>query len=257
METEKFQHHDEKGGRVLGARLCELRAQLGLTQWQFGRMLQWDPSRVSRMETGRAIPTDADIEQWCDAVGAQTEIAGLQRLAHTTLAARRDQLRRARGYGTTGTAMLLLTGWLCSGWATAPAAAHPATATADCRQAAVGAVISGTGRGDTLSGPGAIFAFEYAYYQQRSGQAAREVVAADASVPSAEQIQRGIDSLPPDTRYCVEIDTTTVTAGPDYQQWTVTVTQQRPGQDPRPNTQLITTAHDTTGCTVITAIAPA
>jgi len=260
MDTEGHQEQrEDEEGRLLGLRLRELRIQAQYNGRQFARLLRWDNSRVSRLEHGHVIPTVADIQQWCAAAGAQIQIPSLIAAAHNATAARQERRRldRAR-HQYRVSALILLAGVLCAGTAkaTPPASAQPATtaATADCRQHDHGPVLSGTGRGDTRSGPGAIFAFEYAYYQQRSGQAARRVVASDAAVPSAEDIQTGIDHLPVGTRFCVQIDPAPVAADPTHQRWAVTLTQQLPGQPAEANIQHITTTRDATGRTVITAI---
>ncbi|MBF6061761.1 hypothetical protein IU500_25895 [Nocardia terpenica] len=123
-------------------------------------------------------------------------------------------------------------------------------ATADCQTRRTPDVVSGTDPGGTASGPDAILAFERAYYVQRSGYAARAVVTDDATVPPADQIQRGINKIPPNTRYCVQITRT-----PTDNQWEVRLTQQQPDQQPATFTQLITT-RTTADRTLITAIAP-
>ncbi|MQY25072.1 hypothetical protein [Nocardia aurantia] len=135
-------------------------------------------------------------------------------------------------------------------------AAAPAGAIAaeGCEQRHSADVTSGTDPGGTGSGPDAIFAFERAYYVQRSGFAARAVVADDAGVPPADQIQRGIDQMPSGTRYCVQI--TRAGDAADTGQWEVRLTQQKPGEQPRTFTQIITTR--TAGArTLITTIAGA
>ncbi|MEV6391884.1 hypothetical protein [Nocardia xishanensis] len=131
-----------------------------------------------------------------------------------------------------------------------------AVATPGCEQRRTGDVVSGTGVGGTTDGPSAILAFERAYYVQRSGIAARAVVAADATVPPAEQIQRGIDQVPVGTRYCVQITRTATGAGDSQSHWEVRLTQQYPDQLPKTFTQIITTK-TVTGRTVITGISMA
>ncbi|WP_225731164.1 MULTISPECIES: hypothetical protein [unclassified Nocardia] len=129
-----------------------------------------------------------------------------------------------------------------------------AVATPGCPQQRTPDVVSGTDPGGTGDGPSAILAFERAYYVQRSGYAARAVVAPDATVPPAEQIQRGINQIADGTRYCVRI---TPTPGGDGGQmrWQVQLTQQQPGQDAQTFTQVITTrtAADRTLITAISA----
>ncbi|MFI9504470.1 hypothetical protein [Nocardia sp. NPDC052566] len=126
-------------------------------------------------------------------------------------------------------------------------------ATPGCEQRHTPDVVSGTDPGGTGDGPSAILAFERAYYVQRSGYAAREVVAANSTVPPAVQIQRGIDKVPAGTRYCVRI---TRTEGGDVAEakWKVELTQQHPGAAPQTFIQLVTT-RTAANRTLITAIA--
>jgi hypothetical protein len=127
------------------------------------------------------------------------------------------------------------------GAAAAPASpsAQPGTiATPDCEQRHDADVVSGTDPGGTTSAPDAILAFERAYYVQRSGSAARAVVAPDAKVRSADEIQRGINLVPVGTRYCVQI----TRGSADGTQWEVRLTQQKPNEQPKTFTQIITTS---------------
>lgn len=137
---------------------------------------------------------------------------------------------------------------------TTSAPGEPAViATPGCEQRRTPEIVSGTDPGGTTDGPSAILAFERAYYVQRSGYAARAVVADNSSVPAAEQIQRGINQIPLGTLYCVEI---TRAEGEDSPaRWKVRLTQQVPGQQPATFTQLITTS-TSANRTLITAIAP-
>ncbi|RDI51727.1 hypothetical protein [Nocardia mexicana] len=134
---------------------------------------------------------------------------------------------------------------------TAPPASttQPATfATDGCEQRRTADIISGTDPGGTGNGPDAILAFERAYYVQRSGFAARAVVADTADVPAAEQIQRGINQVPVGTRYCVHI-----TRSGGEGQWEVKLTQQLPDEPPKSFTQIVTT-RTISNRTLITAI---
>jgi hypothetical protein len=74
-------------------------------------------------------------------------------------------------------------------------------------------------------------------------------------VPSAADIQADIDSLPADTRYCVQ-----ATPGPaatdGAQPWNVELVQQVPGEPELTHRQAVTTRVET-GRTLITAIAAA
>ncbi|WP_063021757.1 hypothetical protein [Nocardia niwae] len=127
-----------------------------------------------------------------------------------------------------------------------------AIATPGCEQKRTADVVSGTDPGGTGNGPDAIFAFEYAYYAERSGYRARAVVAPDAAVSPADQIQRGINQVPAGTRYCVQISR--AGDGPDGQaRWEVRLTQQFPGEESNTFTQFITTRTGTDQ-TLITGI---
>ncbi|MFX0577387.1 hypothetical protein [Nocardia nepalensis] len=94
---------------------------------------------------------------------------------------------------------------------------------AQCPAERVGSSIQGNGAGGMDSGPAVIFAFQYAYYVTRSGTAAREFVAPNASVSPATTIQQGIDGIPVGTTHCV-----TVTPGAFVGQYLVQVTEHRP-----------------------------
>ncbi|WP_139347663.1 hypothetical protein [Nocardia donostiensis] len=120
-----------------------------------------------------------------------------------------------------------------------------------CAAERVGSSIRGNGAGSDDSGAAVIFAFQHAYYVTRSGEQARAVVAQNATVPSAQDIQQGIDTIPLGTTHCL-----TITPGAFVGQYTVIVTEYRPGSAPITyNPQLVTTA-DTGGRTVITGIGP-
>ncbi|WP_141717325.1 hypothetical protein [Nocardia altamirensis] len=136
-----------------------------------------------------------------------------------------------------------------------PPAQASALATQGCEQKRTADVVSGTDPGGTANGPDAILAFEYAYYVERSGYRARAVVADNAIVSPADQIQRGINLIPVGTRYCVQISRSR--DGDDgLAHWEVQLTQQYPGEQPRTFTQLITT-RTLASRTLITAIASA
>jgi hypothetical protein len=117
-------------------------------------------------------------------------------------------------------------------------AAAPAPA-AQCPPERVGSRIQGNGAGGADSGPAAIFAFQYAYYVARSGDQARTVVAANASVSNGSAIQQGIDSIPVGTTHCVSI-----APGAFVGQYLVQVTEYRPNitQSIVYNPQVVTTA---------------
>ncbi|MFI7004735.1 hypothetical protein [Nocardia sp. NPDC050175] len=139
-----------------------------------------------------------------------------------------------------------------------PAANNPgriaepaASAGAQCTAERVGNRIKGNDPGGFDSGPGAIFAFQHAYYVTRSGEEARAATTPDAAVEPADAIQRGIDTVPAGTTYCVAI-----TPGAFAGQYMVVVTENRPGRTPVTyNPQLVTTTKDE-GRTLISAISP-
>ncbi|WP_280496925.1 hypothetical protein, partial [Nocardia farcinica] len=130
-----------------------------------------------------------------------------------------------------------------------PAPAQPAPADR-CPAERVGERIQGNGVGGTDSGPAAIFAFQYAYYVQRSAELARAVVAPDAAVPTVAEIQRGIDSVPADTIHCV-----TISPGAGVDQYRVVITEYRPGQAPVSYNPQVVSVATSTDRTLITAIA--
>lgn len=74
-----------------------------------------------------------------------------------------------------------------------------------CQATTTGPVTIGNDPGGTSGGDQVIKAFDYAYYVTRSGDAARAVVAPDAKVGTAQEIQGGIDKLDPRTRHCLKI----------------------------------------------------
>lgn len=53
---------------VLGARLRELRAREGISGINLASRLGWVQSKVSRIETGRQLPTEDDVRAWGTAV---------------------------------------------------------------------------------------------------------------------------------------------------------------------------------------------
>ncbi|MGW6335456.1 hypothetical protein [Nocardia rhamnosiphila] len=137
--------------------------------------------------------------------------------------------------------------------AAAPSATVPAAPGTDphCVAERVGNTVQGNEPGGTDSGPSAIFGFQHAYYVARSGEQARALVAGDAAVPPAADIQRGIDTIPEGTTYCVRI-----APGAFVGQYTVTITEYRPGSAPLGyNPQLVTTMR-IGDRTLITGIGP-
>jgi hypothetical protein len=88
--------------------------------------------------------------------------------------------------------------------ATQPPATTSATPSDPCPTIVDGAVTTGHGSGDQKTGAGAILAFNYAYYVDRSAAAARAVAAPNA-VATADVMQRYIDQRPAGTQHCLSI----------------------------------------------------
>lgn len=57
----------------LAARLRALRGAVGLSGSQLGQRLGWPQPRVSKLETGRQLPTEDDLNAWADATHADNE----------------------------------------------------------------------------------------------------------------------------------------------------------------------------------------
>lgn len=55
------------------ARLRQLRTQAGLSGKQLAEALGWQPSKVSKIENGRQMPTAEDIAAWAGACGADAD----------------------------------------------------------------------------------------------------------------------------------------------------------------------------------------
>ncbi|MFI9506541.1 hypothetical protein [Nocardia sp. NPDC052566] len=112
-------------------------------------------------------------------------------------------------------------------------------ATLSCPASKDGKVTVGNGPGDTASGAGAIFGFQYAFYVERSGERARKFVAPDnENVSSAEIIQKAIDEqIPAGTTHCVRI--TDVGSGA----YDVDLTEHRPDGTTNVYKQTVVTAH--------------
>lgn len=80
---------------ALGVRLRELRAEAGLSGRRIAGVLQWPPSKISKLENGRQTPTVADLSAWAEAVNrpeAKTELSARLRALETHYASWRRQL---------------------------------------------------------------------------------------------------------------------------------------------------------------------
>ncbi|MFZ2177594.1 MAG: hypothetical protein WAW17_26920 [Rhodococcus sp. (in: high G+C Gram-positive bacteria)] len=103
---------------------------------------------------------------------------------------------------------------------------------------AVDGVVIGNGPGGTDSGPAAILAFDFAYYVQRSGEAARAVVTADAvGIDTTNGLQGAFDTeIPVGAQHCVTIRATTP------ERFLVTLRERRTsGEETSYDQQVITT----------------
>ncbi|MFI5775948.1 hypothetical protein [Nocardia sp. NPDC051570] len=123
------------------------------------------------------------------------------------------------------------------------------TAAGSCPTERSADVLRGAEPGGTDSGPAAIMWFQHSYYVERSGERAWQVVAPGAPVPPPALIQRGIDSVPPGTDYCVRV------ANQSQGKYTVEVTERRPGGAPTTYDKQTVTTAVVDGRTLITSIA--
>lgn len=90
--------HRARAGLV--ERLRELRASTGLTGADFAEHLGtgWGQSKVSRIETGRRLPSSTDVEAWAAATGADAqELLGLLSRAKSEYATFRELYADAGG----------------------------------------------------------------------------------------------------------------------------------------------------------------
>lgn len=68
---------------ALGTRLRELRKLDGKSGKELAESLDWQPSKVSKIENGKQTPSDDDIIAWTTATGAESEKADLLASLHT------------------------------------------------------------------------------------------------------------------------------------------------------------------------------
>ncbi|MQY20711.1 hypothetical protein NRB20_38190 [Nocardia sp. RB20] len=99
----------------------------------------------------------------------------------------------------------------------------------------------GNGPGDTETGPGAIFGFEYAYYTKRSGISVRTFVAPESpNIQGPNDIQNAIDAVPHGTRYCLAIEPFG-SPSPDTDRYRVEIHEYRPDGSTRVYNELMDT----------------
>ncbi|MQA17443.1 MAG: helix-turn-helix domain-containing protein [Pseudonocardiaceae bacterium] len=85
----------QQARQVLGARLRELRADTGLSGRDLAELLNWSPSKVSRIELGRQTPSRADVTAWANGVqrpDIEPELQNRLRTLESHYAAWRRQL---------------------------------------------------------------------------------------------------------------------------------------------------------------------
>lgn len=87
---------------AVGARLRELRAREGISGVGLAARLGWVQSKISRIETGRQLPSDDDIRAWVAATG--TGEAVLDELLDQVRATRTQYIAWRRGAGESGQA---------------------------------------------------------------------------------------------------------------------------------------------------------
>jgi transcriptional regulator with XRE-family HTH domain len=91
----------QRGPSALAAQLRALREDAGLTGTSLAQQVGWGQSKVSKIETGRQLPTEDDIRQWARVVGAPAgrveELLGSLRFARVEFATWREQYRTAGG----------------------------------------------------------------------------------------------------------------------------------------------------------------
>ncbi|MBV2155085.1 helix-turn-helix transcriptional regulator [Kitasatospora sp. SUK 42] len=59
--------------KALAERLRGLRRDAGITGDELSARCGWDPAKTSRLQGGKAAPSDADIRAWCRACGAEDQ----------------------------------------------------------------------------------------------------------------------------------------------------------------------------------------
>lgn len=88
----------------LAARLRALRATAAPSGNQFAALIGWQQSRVSKLETGKQLPTEADIRAWVTATRSselvESELLGLLAAARIEYVTHRDESRVEGGLAT-------------------------------------------------------------------------------------------------------------------------------------------------------------
>src|SRR5258707_12386574 len=89
--------------KALGARMREVRREADLTAGALAQRPGQHYTRVSKIENGTQVPTDADIRLWCTACGADDQVPDLIATARAVESAYVEFRRQAR----TGTSSVL------------------------------------------------------------------------------------------------------------------------------------------------------
>jgi transcriptional regulator with XRE-family HTH domain len=90
--------HHMRARRRLSERLRALREETGRTGMKFAEPLGWGQSKVSKIETGRQLPAEADLKAWAQATNADPEeLLALLEQARAAYAAIRDLYAGAGG----------------------------------------------------------------------------------------------------------------------------------------------------------------
>jgi transcriptional regulator with XRE-family HTH domain len=78
----------------------DVRVHAGLTGKELSQKTSWQPSKVSRLETGRQLPSEADILRWIEICGLddlhRTELLALREAATTAHRTWKQRMRRGQ-----------------------------------------------------------------------------------------------------------------------------------------------------------------
>lgn len=119
-----------------------------------------------------------------------------------------------------------------------------------CPNTAEGRVHRGDNQGGLVGSVPVIFAFQHAYYVARSGEQVRALVLPEAPVSSADTIQKGINTIPDKTNYCLTITEL------EPARYLVEVFERRPSGETKTYRQNVTTV-DRDGRTFIDTVTSA
>jgi len=83
--------------KALGARLREIRRSAGISGRALAAQTGQHFTRVSKIENGAQLPTEADVRAWCESCDAQSEIADLTAELRAVDSSYREFRRASRG----------------------------------------------------------------------------------------------------------------------------------------------------------------